>query len=78
MKIYAYVKKQCCTTIDAQRSGALLGRNLEPVAKHGDYERWLYGKRQTLLIANTDVNDSNQMYRRQCARAVARLLDWMD
>lgn len=76
MKTYAYVKKQCCLSFSAEMPGSFVGRNEEPVSRHGDYERWHHGKRQTLLIASTPAKDSNELYRQHCAQAVVELLGW--
>ena len=75
MTTYAYVKSETCTTREAVRPGSLVGRNLEPVSKRGDYQRWPYGKRATLAIINGTATAATA-YQRQCARLVARLLDW--
>jgi hypothetical protein len=70
----AYVSSECCRRIDAFRPGAEVGGR--PVSKHGDYSPWPYGKRETLamLLPNSGVS----MYRYRCARAVARVLGWME
>lgn len=76
-KIYAWVKSETCTSRDAVRPGSYVGRNKEPVSKHGDYLPWLYGKRETKAVINQPATAANS-YQRQCARLVAALLDWAD
>ena len=74
-KIYAWVKSETCTIRDAVRPGSFVGRNEEPVSKHGDYNPWYYGKRETLAIIGQTATAANS-YHRACARLVADLLDW--
>lgn len=74
MKVYAYVKSECCTVKAAALPGSYVGRNGEAVSKHGDYNRWIYGKRETIAMLN--LPGAHNAYRRQCARLVADLLDW--
>ena len=75
MKTYAYVKSECCTSRDAVLPGTFVGRNQEPVSRHGDYNPWYYGKRETLAIINQTATAANS-YHRACARLVAELRDW--
>ena len=75
-KVYAYVKSETCTSRGAVRPGSCVGRNEEPVSRHGDWNPWLYGKRETLAIVAKGCADASQYYRFQCARLVAELLDW--
>jgi hypothetical protein len=75
-KVYAYVKSETCTIRDAVRPGSFVGRNEDPVSRHGDYNPWLHGKRETLAIIALGCSDASRYYRFQCARLVAELLDW--
>jgi hypothetical protein len=75
MKVYAYVKSETCVSRGAVLPGSLVGRNQEPVSRHGDYRPWWYGKRETLAIINQPATAANS-YHRQCARLVANLRDW--
>lgn len=75
-KVYAYVKSECCTITDAVLPGSFVGRNDEPVHKHGDYRPWQFGKRETLVMMN--LEGAHNAYRRRCARLVAELLDWRE
>ena len=75
-KIYAYVTSETCTSRHAIRPGSFVGRNQEPVSRHGDYNPWPYGKRETLAIIAHGCSDASQYYRFQCARLVSELLDW--
>ena len=75
MKTYAYVKSECCTSRDAVLPGTFVGRNQEPVSRHGDYNPWYYGKRETLAIINQTATAANSDHR-ACARLVAELRDW--
>lgn len=73
MKIYAYVSSETCTV----RRALLLGTNApngERVSKHGDYNPWPFGKKETLAMF--DLPGAHNSYRRQAARLVADLLDW--
>jgi hypothetical protein len=77
MRIYAYVTAECCVTQRAVKPGAEIGGDKTPVSKCNDYEPWTDGKRQTLSLI--DQRSSNVSMRRwQCARMVARLLDWIE
>lgn len=69
-KVYAYVTAECCVTRNAERPGAEVGRNRVPVSRHGDYEKWPYGKRETLALA------AGAGYKAASAREVARLMRW--
>jgi hypothetical protein len=73
-KVYAYVKSETCTVRSAARPGSFIGRNDEPVSKHGDYDPWPFGKRETLAMI--DLPGAHNSYRRQAARLVADLLIW--
>ena len=75
-KVYAYVKSETCTSRDAVRLGSFVGRNEELVSRHGDYNPWLYGKRETLTIIARGCTDASRYYTYQCACLVADLLDW--
>ena len=75
MKTYAYVKSETCTSRYAVRPGSFVGRSEEPVSRHGDYNPWYYGKRETLAIIAQPATAANS-YHRQCARLVAELRGW--
>jgi hypothetical protein len=75
VKTYAYVKSECCTSLHAVLPGTFVGRNEEPVSRHGDYNPWYYGKRETLAIIAQTATAANS-YHRACARLVAELRDW--
>lgn len=66
----AYVTTETCRSRDAVRPGAWIGERR--VSRHGDYQPWPYGKRQTLALAS----DGQTPYLRGSARAVARLMGW--
>ena len=73
MKVYAYVTSECCII----RRAILPGHeapNGEAVSKHGDYNRWPWGKRETLAMLN--LPGAHNSYRRQAAGMVADLLNW--
>ena len=74
MKIYAYVTREACRVTDAAKPGSWIGRDEIPVSKHGDYDRWCYGKRETLAIANDWLY---RPYYRAAASAVAKLMGWV-
>ena len=74
-KIYAWVKSETCTSRDAILPGSRVGRNEEPVSRHGDWNPWLWGKRETLAIIALPAMAHN-VYRRACALKVAELLNW--
>lgn len=69
-RVYAYVTSEVCAYTRAARLGEMVGDT--PVSRHGDYWRWLYGKRETLDRAANHHNP----YDRRAARAVADLLGW--
>jgi hypothetical protein len=75
-RIYAWIKAECCVTRDAVRPGSTVGRNEEPVSRHGDWRPWLHGKRETLTIIERGCADASRHYTYQCAVMVAELLDW--
>lgn len=75
VKTYAWVKSETCTIRGAVLPGSFVGRNEEPVSRHGDYIPWYYGKRETLAIISQPATGANS-YHRQCARLVAELRDW--
>jgi hypothetical protein len=74
MKVYAYVKSETCISRDACLPGSFVGKNNEPVYRHGDWNPWRYGKRETLSMLN--LPGAHNSYRREAARLVADLLDW--
>ena len=74
MKVYAYVTSECCVIRGAVLPGSYVGRNGEAVSKHGDYNRWPWGKRETLAMLN--LPGAHNSYRRQAAGMVADLLNW--
>lgn len=73
--IYAWVKSETSVGRDAVRPSTRVGRNEELVSRHGDWNAWTYGKRETLAIINQTATAANS-YQRRCARLVAALLDW--
>ena len=73
MKVYAYVSSECCTIRHAYRPGEY-HRNGERISKHGDFNRWPWGKRQTLKAL--ELPGAHNSYRREVAGLVADLLDW--
>lgn len=75
-KIYAYVKSETCTMRDAVVPGSTVGRNEEPVSRHGDWNPWVFGKRETLAIIARGAADASRYYMYQCAQLVAALLGW--
>ena len=75
-KIYAWVSSETCTNRRAVRCGERAGRNDELVSRHGDYNPWLYSKRETLAIIASGCADARNYYRVQMARLVSELLDW--
>jgi hypothetical protein len=82
MKRYAYVTTQTCTRRDAVLPGTWVGNH--PVSRHGDYQPWTRGKRETISIAqghgnfgshfNSDVGYRSYMC--NTAREVCRLMWW--
>ena len=77
MRIYAYVTAECCTCQRAVKPGTEIGGDKTPVSRCNDYEPWTSGKRETFgLLAQWNSNIS--MRRWECARMVARLLDWIE
>lgn len=73
MKVYAYVSSETCTI----RRAILPGHeapNGESVSKHGDYQRWPFGKRETLAMLN--LPGAHNSYRREAAGLVADLREW--
>ena len=75
MKVYAYVKSETCISRDACLPGSFDGKSNEPVSRHGDWNPWYYGKRETLAIIAQTATAANS-YHRHCARLVADLLEW--
>lgn len=79
-KIYAYVKSESCIMIRALLPGEEV--NGEPVSKHGDYDRWTYGKRETLAIAAgthpvvCNLGAGRDLYMMRAARKVAEARGW--
>lgn len=69
-RITAYVTSATCRGRDAVRPGAWIGER--QVHRHGDWQAWPYGKRETL-----DLIDDGTTYQCQTARAVARLMGWL-
>jgi hypothetical protein len=76
MKVYAYVKSETCISRDACLPGSFVGKSNEPVSRHGDWNPWYYGKRETLAIVARGCADASRYYHYQCARLVAELRDW--
>ena len=72
MKTYAYVRAETCRYIDAVPPGSYVGRNLEAVPTHGDWNPWRHGKRETLRLIASGATP----YTRKCAAVVADLLGW--
>jgi hypothetical protein len=75
MRTYAWVKSETCVSRSAVLPGSRVGRNDELVSRHGDYNPWYYGKRETLAIIAQKATAANS-YHRACARLVAELRDW--
>ena len=49
MKTYCYVTAECCRILRTAKPGEEVdGRS---VSKHGDFVPWVYGKRETLKMA---------------------------
>lgn len=66
----AYVTSETCRTRDAVRPGTWIGERR--VSRHGDWQPWYHGKRETLALADRGQTP----YVRGSARAVARLMGW--
>ena len=66
----AYVMTETCRTRAAERPGAWIGERR--VSRHGDWQPWYHGKRETLALAS----DGQTAYLRGSARAVAGLMGW--
>lgn len=49
MKTYCYVTTETCRVIRTAKPGAEVGGR--PVSRHGDFMAWMYGKRETLKMA---------------------------
>lgn len=75
-KIYAWVKSETCTMRDAVLPGSTVGRNEEPVSRHGDWNPWVFGKCETLAIIARGAADASRYYMYQCAQLVAELRGW--
>jgi len=74
--IYAYVSSETCVNRHAYRPGEFHPRTGEPIHKHGDFNRWPFGKRETLAMLK--LQGAHNSYRRGAARLVAELLDWRE
>ena len=70
-KVYAYVKSENCAPGSAVEPGAEI--NGRPVSRHNDYERWTYGKRETLAII---ADPAIAGYEYRSALAVVDLKGW--
>ena len=75
-KTYAWVKSETCNIRGAVLPGSTVGRNEEPVSRHGDWNPWVFGKRETLAIIASGCADASRYYRYQCAQLVAELRGW--
>ena len=75
-RVYAYVSSETCVTRRAYRPGEFHPKTGEPIHKHGDFNRWPFGKRETLAMLK--LSGAHNSYRRQAARLVCDLLDWRE
>lgn len=69
-RITAYVTSETCRTRNAVRPGTWIGARR--VSRHGDWQAWYHGKRETLAMAD----NGQTAYLRGSARAVALLMGW--
>jgi hypothetical protein len=72
-RTYAYVSSETCVIRRAYLPGES-HPNGEPIQKHGDFDRWPFGKRETLAMFA--LPGAHNSYRRQAARLVAELRGW--
>ena len=75
-RVYAYVSSETCVIRHAYRPGEFHPKTGEPIYKHGDFDRWPFGKRETLAMLK--LQGAHNSYRREAARLVAELLDWRE